>query len=139
MEPILSFLVLGFLTYCSYGQEAKNVISRSDQVDCVETNPSLDKDVHGASDCVDRNLYDSTTGKYFAKCCYVRSMVKGNTRHQCRWMTSDDMIDITEGIKLAEEQFWKAYGMHLKIYSIDCKASYIQFSALIILLYLLKI
>ena len=139
MEPILSFLVLGFLTYCSYGQEAKNVISRSDQVDCVATNPSQDKDVHGASDCVDRNLYDSTTGKYYDKCCYMRSMSRGRLREYCRGMTRDEVMDIPGGIKLAEDAFKKASGNSLKIFAIDCKGSYIQFSALIIILFFLGI
>ena len=64
MKPIHIFLALICLSYFSYGQEAKNVESRSDQIDCN----AQDTEVQGASDCVDRNLYDSTTGKYFAKC-----------------------------------------------------------------------
>ena len=69
----------------------------------------------------------------------MRSMSRGRLREYCRGMTRDEMMDIPGGIKLAQDAFFKASGMHLKIFAIDCKASYIQFSALIIILFFLKI
>ena len=69
----------------------------------------------------------------------MRAMSRGRLREYCRGMTRDEMMDIPGGIKLAQDAFFKASGMHLKIFAIDCKASYIQFSALIIILFFLKI
>ena len=153
MKPIVIFLVLGFLAYCSYGQEAKNVISRSDQVDCVASNPSEDSEVHGASDCVDRNLYDSTTGKYYDKCCYMRVMVNGNIGEGCYGLSRERTVDVPGNIPQLEDKIKQRlsqnsnlaaqYGLEMtegkevKIYSLDCDASYIKYFASVLALFCL--
>ncbi len=87
------------------------------------------------SDCVDRKLShsDDSDGdiKYYDKCCYIRAMVNGSYVYGCIGLDRNETIDIVDTINLIEE------GQNLKIYSIDCKASYIKYFASVFMIFFL--
>ena len=92
------------------------------------------------SDCVDRQLThkdldDVDDGGYYDKCCYFRAMIKGTYYYGCIGLDRDGTIDVIDSINEAEEQLAKliredgliSEGNAVKVYSLDCKASYIKY------------
>ena len=135
MNKIFLFLVILCLAYYQF-EGAKNVESRDDQESCP-SQFSNDANVKGVSDCVDRDLSNGDT--YYDKCCYVRGMREGRVGEGCLGLPRDAIMDIPGTIKLYEENYFKNRGMQLKVYSVDCKASYIKLFALTIILFSLFI
>ncbi len=135
MNKIFLFLFTLCLVYYQV-EGAKNVESREDQESCP-SQFSNDANVKGVSDCVDRDLSNGDT--YCDKCCYVRGMRNGIIGEGCLGLPRDATMDIPGTIKLYEENYFKNRGIHVKVYSVECKASYIKLFALTIILFSLFI
>ena len=130
MKQIFLFLVLIFLVSCL--EDAKNVNPRDYPICSPFTNPD------GVSDCVDLNLANDDTKKnlrkYFDKCCFIRYMELGTIYKRCIALSRDDTMDIIDYIKLGEketrenlrDEYQGSRDGYVKIYSIDCEASYIK-------------
>ena len=115
----------------------------------------LDTDDISLSDCVDRRLsYRASTygdndqesdGKYYDKCCYIRAMIGGTVFYGCSGLNRNETMDIVEAIKLHEKQMSQSFklidflkeGQDVKIYSLNCKASFIKFLASVFMLFFL--
>ena len=135
MNKIFLFLFTLCLVYYQV-EGAKNVESREDQESCPSSFTN-DDNVKGVSDCVDRDLSNGDT--YYDKCCYVRGMRNGRIGEGCLGLPRDATMDVPGTIKLYEENYFKNRGMQLKVYSVDCKASYIKLFFLMIILFILFI
>ena len=157
MKALLLFFVLLNLYICQ--DEYKN-IERSGRIgSCTPetffSSLSYDADLT-LSDCVDRNLEipeDYGKGGLFDKCCYMRVMINGIFRTACIGLERKDTIDIPGYIPSAEDDlkrsmleypemtellgFEMTEGTEVKIYSIDCDASYIKFFVSIFALFCL--
>ena len=135
MNKIFLFIVLECLAYY-HVEGAKNLEPRDDQESCPSEFEN-DSNVKGVSDCVDRDLSYGDT--YFDKCCYVRGMRNGRIGEGCLGMSRDATMDIPGTLELYEDNYFKKRGIKLKVYSVECKASYIQLFALTFILFILFI
>ena len=149
MKKIFLFLSLIFFFAHEIKGAAKNMAER-EQGSCFTQSETNDVTV---SDCVDRQLtHDDLTkydiddnGGYYDKCCYFRAMVKGIYRYGCIGLDRDDTIDVIDSIDTTEEELAKLLrdleileeGEKVKVYSLDCKASYIKFFASVCMLFAL--
>ena len=149
MKKIFLFLSLIFFFAHEINGAAKNMAER-EQGSCFTQSETNDVTV---SDCVDRQLtHDDLTkydiddnGGYYDKCCYFRAMVKGTYRYGCIGLDRDDTIDVIDSIDTTEEELAKLLrdleileeGEKVKVYSLDCKASYIKFFASVCMLFAL--
>ena len=102
------------------------------------------------SDCVDRLLTNPNGGLY-DKCCYMRGMTNGKIGEGCFGLTRDQTMDVPGYIPQLEDTIKKAIidnptyaalfgielteGTKLKIYSLDCEASYIKYFASVLALF----
>ena len=127
----------------------KNVDAREDQKPCFELSTSSSD--FSVSDCVDRKLShgdlaiddDDNDGRNYDKCCYFRIMTRGTVYYGCIGLDRDDTMDVIDGINLGENSLGKYFkdagfreeGEGFKIYSIDCKASYIKYFSLVFMLF----
>ena len=135
MNKIFLFLVILCLAYYQV-EGAKNVESREDQEPC-SSHFVNEANVKGVSDCVDRDLSNGDT--YYDKCWYVRGMRNGRIGEGCLGMSRDATMDIPGTLELYEDNYFKKRGIKLKVYSVECKASYIQLFALTFILFILFI
>ena len=148
MKKIFLFLSLIFFFAHEINGAAKNMAER-EQGSCFTQSETNDVTV---SDCVDRQLthkaltkYDiDDNGGYYDKCCYFRAMVKGTYRYGCIGLDRDDTIDVIDSIDATEKELAKLFnlekleeGEKVKVYSLDCKASYIKFFASVCMLFTL--
>ena len=70
-------------------------------------------------------------------------MTKGTVIYGCIGLDRDDTMDVIDGINLGENSLDKYFkdaslreeGEGFKIYSIDCKASYIKYFSLVFMLF----
>ena len=149
MKKIFLFLSLIFFFAHEINGAAKNMPER-EQGFCFAQSTTNNFTV---SDCVDRQLtHDDLTkydiddnGGYYDKCCYFRAMVKGTYYYGCIGLDRDDTIDVIDSIDTTEEELAKLLrdleileeGEKVKVYSLDCKASYIKFFASVCMLFAL--
>ena len=104
------------------------------------------------SDCVDRELEKGNYGRgLYDKCCYVRLMVNGRVGEACIGLDRQYTMDVPGYIPIAEKQLKRRIsqntaiterfdielteGTDIKIYSVDCDASYIKLFAYIFVLF----
>ena len=150
MKKMYLLLALIFI-FANQAKGAKNVGAR-DGLPCDSISDTNDVSV---SDCADRRLSKSASeaedsdqdgnGKYYDKCCYMRAMYNGEVVNSCIGLDRNDTIDIVDSINLGEKQLSKYLrsigvieeGQDFKIYSIDCKASYIKYLASVFMLFFL--
>ncbi len=88
----------------------------------------------GVSGCIDSNLYSTNKKKYFDKCCYIRTMIKGHMYGGCVGIMRDQFTDITDTITKMEKgdkNIWTSYANNSKIYELDCNSSYLRSLALV--------
>ena len=136
MKKIFLFLSLIFFFAHEINGAAKNMPER-EQGYCFAQSTTNNVTV---SDCVDRQLThkdldDVDDGGYYDKCCYFRAMIRGTYRYGCIGLDRDATTDIIDSIDEAEEQLAKliredgliSEGEAVKVYSLDCKASYIKY------------
>ena len=136
MKKIFLFLSLIFFFAHEINGAAKNMAER-EQGSCFTLSETNDVTV---SDCVDRKLTHNDLdgvddGGYYDKCCYFRAMSRGTYRYGCIGLDRDATTDIIDSINEAEEQLAKiireegfiSEGEAVKVYSLDCKASYIKY------------
>ena len=136
MKKIFLFLSLIFFFAHEINGAAKNMPER-EQGFCFAQSTTNNFTV---SDCVDRQLThkdldDVDDGGYYDKCCYFRAMIKGTYYYGCIGLDRDGTIDVIDSINEAEEQLAKliredgliSEGEAVKVYSLDCKASYIKY------------
>ncbi len=153
MKTLLLFFVLLNFSVCR--GEYKNVERSGRRGNCGtsalrediinERNPTV-------SDCVDRQL-DNGKG-FYDKCCYIRGMLGGKVLSGCIGLKRSETMDVPGAIPIAEDDlkrymledvdkfegmlgFKMTEGQDVKIYSIDCDASYIKFFASIFALFCL--
>ena len=102
------------------------------------------------SDCVDRQL-TNPYGELYDKCCYLRAMTNGKICERCFGLTRDQTMDVPGYIPQLEDTIKQAIidnptyaslfgiklteGKKLKIYSLDCEASYIKYFASVLALF----
>ena len=148
MKKIFLFLSLIFFFADEINGAAKNMAKREGSSFTQSTTNNVT-----VSDCVDRQLtHDDLTkydiddnGGYYDKCCYFRAMVKGTYYYGCIGLDRDDTIDVIDSIDATEEELAKLLrdleileeGEKVKVYSLDCKASYIKFFASVCMLFAL--
>ena len=137
------FLILLTLSMCL--NEYYNVDKREDADKCVNgiINDLNSENKVSVSDCVDRKLAIDGGG-LFDKCCYYRMMINGKTIEGCTGLSREDTMDVPGYIELSEKQIKESFndfpseitensdiqitdGTDVKIYSINCEASYIKF------------
>ena len=83
----------------------------------------------GVSDCVDLQLWNSATKKYFDRCCYVRFQVNGAMHAGCVGLSEENYLDTTETIKRMEngdKTIWTSEAFNSKIYQLDCFSSFLK-------------
>ena len=136
------FLILLTLSMCL--NEYYNVDQTHRLGDCED---GISHDVYSGdevtlSDCVDRNL-GAPRGLY-DKCCYYRMMINGKSINGCLGLYRNDTMDVPGYIDISEKQvkdillskdpeYLESLGLEMtegtdvKIYSIDCEASYTKF------------
>ena len=151
MKKMYLLLALIFI-FANQVKGAKNVGAR-DGLPCDSF--SLTNDVT-VSDCADRRLSQDASkkdgytdqdinGKYYDKCCYMRAKLQGRYIYGCIGLGRNETIDVIDYINLEEKRFSKYLraegeieeGQDFKIYSIDCKASYIKYLASVFMLFFL--
>ena len=151
MKKMYLLLALIFI-FANQAKGAKNVGAR-DGLPCDSF--SLTNDVT-VSDCADRRLSQDASerdgytdqdinGKFYDKCCYMRAMLQGRYIYGCIGLERNETIDTIDYINLEEKQSSKYLrsiglieeGQDFKIYSIDCKASYIKYLASVFMLFFL--
>ena len=151
MKKMYLLLALIFI-FANQAKGAKNVGAR-DGLPCDSF--SLTNDVT-VSDCADRRLSQDASerdgytdqdinGKFYDKCCYMRAMLQGRYIYGCIGLERNETIDTIDYINLEEKQSSKYLrsiglieeGQDFKIYSIDCKASYLKYFASIFMLFFL--
>ncbi len=146
MKKIFLFLSLIFFFAHEINGAAKNMPER-EQGYCFAQSTTNNLTV---SDCVDRKLTHNDLdgvddGGYYDKCCYFRAMIRGTYRYGCIGLDRDDTIDVIDSIDATEEELAKLLrdleileeGEKVKVYSLDCKASYIKFFASVCMLFAL--
>ncbi len=122
-----TFLVL-FLIFFSFTYQgpAANEKHAESSYTCGEEESQT-----SVSDCVDSQLY--IDDKYYDRCCFIRAQYEGEIRQFCYYLTEEQYLDITETINSIEDNIYKRYiksegeGKRVKIYQLDCAASYIKF------------
>ena len=140
MKRTCLFLILLTLAMCL--NEYYNVDKREDADKCVNgiLNDLNSENKVSVSDCVDRNLAIEGGG-IFDKCCYYRMMINGKIIEGCTGLLRDDTMDVPGYIDLSEKLLKESFkdllaeksdlqitdGTDVKIYSINCEASYINF------------
>jgi len=151
MKKMYLLLALIFI-FANQAKGAKNVGAR-DGLPCDSF--SLTNDVT-VSDCADRRLSQDASerdgytdqdinGKFYDKCCYMRAMLQGRYIYGCIGLERNETIDTIDYINLEEKQSSKYLrsiglieeGQDFKIYSIDCKASYIKYFVSVFMLFFL--
>ena len=151
MKKMYLLLALIFI-FANQAKAAKNVGAR-DGLPCDSF--SLTNDVT-VSDCADRRLSQDASerdgytdqdinGKFYDKCCYMRAMLQGRYIYGCIGLERNETIDTIDYINLEEKQSSKYLrsiglieeGQDFKIYSIDCKASYIKYFVSVFMLFFL--
>ena len=142
MKRTCLFLILLTLAMCL--NEYYNVDQTHRLGDCED---GIFHDVYSGdevtlSDCVDRKL-GASRGLY-DKCCYYRMMINGKSINGCLGLKRNDTMDVPGYIKISEKQLKDIMrsadpesleflglemteGTDVKIYSIDCEASYTKF------------
>ena len=156
MKRIYLFLVLLNLSICR--DEYYNVETRENTDQC--TPRDFMEDVFSGnkltvSDCVDRTLArgDEYGGGFYDKCCYMRVMVNGNIGEGCYGLSRERTLDVPGNIPQLEDRIKQRlsqnsnlaaqYGLEMtegkevKIYSLDCDASYIKYFASVLALFCL--
>ena len=140
MKRTCLFLILLTLAMCL--NEYYNVDKREDADKCVNgiLNDLNSENKVSVSDCVDRKLAIDGGG-LFDKCCYYRMMINGKTIEGCTGLSREDTMDVPGYIDLSEKLLKESFkdllaeksdlqitdGTDVKIYSINCEASYIKF------------
>ena len=151
MKKMYLLLALIFI-FANQVKGAKNVGAR-DGLPCDSISDTNDVSV---SDCADRRLSKDAfeddgytdqdiNGKYYDKCCYIRAKLQGSYIYGCIGLGRNETIDVIDYINLEEKRFSKYLraegeieeGQDFKIYSIDCKASYIKYLASVFMLFFL--
>ena len=151
MKKMYLLLALIFI-FANQAKGAKNVGARDGQP-CDDLKFTNDVSV---SDCADRRLSQGASkddgytdqdinGKYYDKCCYIRAKLQGTYMYGCIGLERNETIDVIDYINLEEKRFSKYLrstgeieeGQDFKIYSIDCKASYIKYLASVFMLFFL--
>ena len=151
MRKMYLLLALIFI-FANQVKGAKNVGAR-DGLPCDSF--SLTNDVT-VSDCADRRLSQDASerdgytdqdinGKFYDNCCYMRAMLQGRYIYGCIGLERNETIDTIDYINLEEKQSSKYLrsiglieeGQDFKIYSIDCKASYIKYFVSVFMLFFL--
>ena len=90
----------------------------------------------GVSDCVDLQLWNQKSQKYFDKCCYVRFQVDGKMHAGCVGLSQFHYSDITKTKKKMEQgdkSIWTRRALNSKIYQLDCSSNYISVAAILLL------
>ena len=150
MKKMYLLLALIFI-FANQVKGAKNVGAR-DGLPC----DSLEDNDVSVSDCADRRLSQGASendgytdqdinGKYYDKCCYMRAKIQGSYIYGCIGLGRNETIDVIDYINLEEKRFSKYLrsigeieeGQDFKIYSIDCKASYIKYFVSVFMLFFL--
>ena len=151
MKKMYLLLALIFI-FANQVKGAKNVGAR-DGLPCDSISDTNDVSV---SDCADRRLSKDAfeddgytdqdiNGKYYDKCCYIRAKLQGSYIYGCIGLGRNETIDVIDYINLEEKQSSKYLrsiglieeGQDFKIYSIDCKASYIKYFVSVFMLFFL--
>ena len=151
MKKMYLLLALIFI-FANQAKGAKNVGAR-DGLPCDSISDTNDVSV---SDCADRRLSKGASendgytdqdinGKFYDKCCYMRAMLQGRYIYGCIGLERNETIDTIDYINLEEKQSSKYLrsiglieeGQDFKIYSIDCKASYIKYFVSVFMLFFL--
>ena len=119
-KTLILFLLCISFTYQSFGPTEKR---RAD------SSGSCGGEAESTSDCVDLKL----SGYTDEKCCYIRYQVEGGEAKGCVALTSRDYLDIVEFKRKFEDDYYEAHykdvseGKRIKVYEINCSASYIKF------------
>ena len=119
---ILFLLCLTFTTQ----DEAYNAKNPNGQATCGEEDSQ-----ESVSDCVDSKLY--IDNRNYDRCCFVRVQYEGSESKFCHYFTEEDYLDIVETKRKIEKELYDKYikdeneGARIKVYQIDCAASYIKF------------
>ena len=151
MKKMYLLLALIFI-FANQVKGAKNVGAR-DGLPCDSISDTNDVSV---SDCADRRLSKDAfendgytdqdiNGKYYDKCCYIRAKLQGSYIYGCIGLERNETIDVIDYINLEEKRFSKYLrstgeieeGQDFKIYSLNCKASFIKFLASVFMLFFL--
>ena len=94
----------------------------------------------GVSDCVDLQLWNEKSKKYYDRCCYVRFQIAGKMHVGCVGLSQFHYSDITETKKKMEQgdiNVWTRNARNSKIYQLDCSSNYISVAAILLLCLLL--
>lgn len=151
MKTLLLFFVLLNFSVCR--GEYKNVERSGRRGNCDIVEDIINESNPTVSDCVDRQLDKGDKG-FYDKCCYIRGMLGGKVLSGCIGLERSETMDVPGAIPIAEDDlkrymlenvdlfegmfdFKMTEGQDLKIYSIDCDASYIKFFASIFALFCL--
>ena len=119
-KAFLLFLLCISFTYQSFGPTEKR---RAD------SSGSCGGEAESTSDCVDLKL----SGYTDEKCCYIRYQKEGGETKECVALTSEAYLDIVEFKRKFEDDYYEANykdvseGKRIKVYEINCSASYIKF------------
>ena len=156
MKKICLFLILINLAFGE--NEYYNVEIRENKRQCTPI--QFMEDIFSGnkftlSDCVDRTLArgDEYGGGFYDKCCYMRVMVNGNIGEGCYGLSRERTLDVPGNIPQLEDKIKQRlsqnsnlaaqYGLEMtegkevKIYSLDCDASYIKYFASVLALFYL--
>ena len=91
----------------------------------------------GVSDCIDLNLYDSSSEQYFDHCCYIRAQIKGTMYAGCIGLREEDYLDIVETKRKMEHEkntIWAVTPKTSKIYDLQCYSTYLKAFSIFLLL-----
>ena len=119
-KAFLLFLLCISFTYQSFGPTEKR---RAD------SSGSCGGEAESTSDCVDLKL----SGYTDEKCCYIRYQKEGGETKKCVALTSEAYLDIVEFKRKFEDDYYEdnykyvSEGNRIKVYEINCSASYIKF------------
>ena len=96
-----------------------------------ENNKIRDED-----DCINRNLSDEEKSVFRTRCCFMRRKLDDNTRkgkeYSCLAITENDYKNIKKLVKQYEDE------PGVDDVKIDCKATYIKYALLSLILFLLS-
>ena len=87
------------------------------------------------SDCIDYELTDGND-KFIEKCCYIRLQHQGTMHVGCIPLNQDQYSDIVETQRLIEsgdKAFWGGKLKNVKVYAIECSASYLKLAFALLL------